>query len=69
MGLLVDGKWRDVWYDTASTGGPFERKASTFRNWMTADGAPDPTGQGASRRNRDAITSTSAWRVLGRTGR
>ena len=49
MGLLVDGVWRDQWYDTASTGGRFERKASTFRNWVTADGAPGPTGEGGFR--------------------
>lgn len=46
MGLLVDGVWRDQWYDTASTGGRFERKASSFRNWVTADGAPGPSGEG-----------------------
>ncbi len=46
MGLLVDGVWRDQWYDTASTGGRFERKESAFRNWVTADGAPGPSGEG-----------------------
>ena len=46
MGMLVNGEWHDVWYDTASTGGRFERKASTFRNWVTPDGAPGPTGVG-----------------------
>ena len=46
MGLLVDGVWQDQWYDTASTGGRFVRKASQFRNWITADGSPGPTGQG-----------------------
>ncbi|GJE62638.1 glutathione S-transferase family protein [Methylobacterium trifolii] len=46
MGLLVDGVWQDRWYDTASTGGRFERKASAYRNWITADGAPGPSGQG-----------------------
>lgn len=46
MGMLVDGEWRDVWYDTASTGGRFERKASSFRNWVTPDGSPGPTGTG-----------------------
>lgn len=46
MGLLVDGKWQDDWYDTASTGGRFERKASAFRNWVTPDGAPGPSGTG-----------------------
>lgn len=45
MGLLVDGKWQDKWYDTESTGGKFERKASQFRNWVTADGSAGPTGK------------------------
>jgi putative glutathione S-transferase len=46
MGLLVDGVWRDQWYDTKSTGGRFVRKDSAFRNWITADGSPGPTGTG-----------------------
>src|SRR4051812_21424461 len=46
MGMLVDGEWRDVWYDTAASDGRFERKASAFRNWVTADGAPGPSGAG-----------------------
>lgn len=46
MGLLVDGKWHDVWYDTESTKGRFERSKSQFRNWVTADGSPGPTGEG-----------------------
>ncbi|MCU0899901.1 MAG: glutathione S-transferase family protein [Cypionkella sp.] len=46
MGQLVDGTWHDVWYDTASTGGAFERKAARFRNWVTRDGAAGPTGRG-----------------------
>lgn len=45
MGLLVNGKWVDQWYDTESTDGQFERDASQFRNWITADGNPGPTGQ------------------------
>ena len=39
MGLLVNGEWHDQWYDTASTGGRFVRKGSTFRDWVTADGS------------------------------
>ena len=31
MGLLVDGKWQDKWYDTSSTGGRFVRQDSSFR--------------------------------------
>ena len=46
MGLLVDGQWQDVWYDTKSNRGRFERKASQFRNWVTPDGAAGTTGHG-----------------------
>ncbi len=46
MGLLVDGEWQDKWYDTESSGGKFERSAAKFRNWVTADGAPGPSGDG-----------------------
>lgn len=46
MGQLVDGTWHDVWYDTTSTGGAFERTTAKFRNWITADGAAGPTGEG-----------------------
>ncbi len=41
MGLLVDGKWHDEWYDTKSTGGRFVRKDSAFRSWVRADGSTD----------------------------
>lgn len=46
MGLLVDGQWQDRWYDTKKTGGKFERESSKFRNWVTADGSPGPSGEG-----------------------
>ncbi len=46
MGLLIDGEWRDQWYDTKSTGGAFQRQDSQFRNWVTADGSAGPTGTG-----------------------
>lgn len=46
MGRLVDGEWRADWYDTASTGGNFVRSTSGYRNWITADGQPGPTGKG-----------------------
>ncbi len=46
MGLLVDGKWHDQWYDTDSTGGRFIRSDAQFRNWVTPDGSPGPSGQG-----------------------
>lgn len=44
MGLLVDGKWQDKWYETKSNGGRFVRSESQFRNWITPDGSAGPTG-------------------------
>ncbi len=46
MGLLVDGKWQDQWYDTKASGGKFIRSEAQFRNWVTADGLPGSTGEG-----------------------
>ena len=45
MGLLVDGKWHDKWYDTAKTKGKFERSIAQFRNWITVDGSAGPSGE------------------------
>ena len=44
MGLLIDGKWHDQWYDTSSTGGRFVRNDAQFRNWITPDGSAGPSG-------------------------
>ena len=49
MGLLVDGVWHDKWYDTKASGGRFVRQDSRFRNWVTADGSPGPSGSGGFR--------------------
>jgi len=46
MGLLVHGKWEDRWYDTDGHEGHFERSAAQFRNWVTPDGSPGPSGRG-----------------------
>jgi putative glutathione S-transferase len=46
MGLLVDGKWHDQWYDTSSTGGAFKRTDAQFRNWVSPDGSAGPSGEG-----------------------
>src|SRR5215210_1774307 len=46
MGLLVNGKWQDRWYDTASSGGRFVRQDALIRNWVTPDGSPGPRGEG-----------------------
>ncbi|TPL84331.1 glutathione S-transferase family protein [Mesorhizobium sp. B2-3-13] len=40
MGLLVDGKWQDRWYDTKNSGGKFVRAQSQWRDWITRDGTP-----------------------------
>jgi putative glutathione S-transferase len=45
MGMLVDGKWHDVWYDTDASKGRFVRSESQFRNWITADGKAGPSGK------------------------
>jgi len=46
MGQLVNGVWDPSWYDTARSGGRFERTVTRFRNWVTPDGAPGPSGTG-----------------------
>ncbi|WP_043319890.1 glutathione S-transferase family protein [Microbulbifer sp. HZ11] len=46
MGLLVNGEWKDKWYDTDKSGGEFEREAAQLRNWITADGSAGPSGEG-----------------------
>jgi putative glutathione S-transferase len=40
MGLLVEGRWQDRWYDTKESGGRFVRSQSQWRDWVTRDGAP-----------------------------
>lgn len=49
MGLLVEGKWVDQWYDTKSSNGKFVRQDASFRNWITADGSAGPTGSAGYR--------------------
>jgi putative glutathione S-transferase len=44
MGQLIDGVWQD---DVAQhKDGRFVRPATRFRNWVTPDGAPGPSGTG-----------------------
>jgi putative glutathione S-transferase len=42
MGLLIDGIWRDEWYDTKSSGGKFERPQTAFRARVEAGGPFEP---------------------------
>jgi glutathionyl-hydroquinone reductase len=46
MGLLVDGVWQDEQYAERAPTGRFVRPATRFRNWVTEDGSPGPTGEG-----------------------
>lgn len=46
--MLVDGKWTSDWHPVQSKDGDgrFVRQTSSFRNWITPDGRPGPTGEG-----------------------
>jgi putative glutathione S-transferase len=44
MGLLINGVWHEQEPAPAKEG-HFERRDSAFRNWITPDGRPGPTGQ------------------------
>ena len=44
MGVLVDGVWRDEQLERAQNG-HFVRPATRYRNWITEDGGPGPTGK------------------------
>lgn len=46
MGLLVEGVWHDKGYEQDKHDGRFERDASAFRNWVTADGRAGASGEG-----------------------
>lgn len=46
--MLVEGKWVESWQpiQSADEKGRFVRQVSSFRNWITADGSPGPSGNG-----------------------
>ncbi|WP_185805175.1 glutathione S-transferase family protein [Pontivivens nitratireducens] len=46
--MLVNGKWVENWQPVqkADEQGRFVRQVSEFRNWITPDGRPGPTGEG-----------------------
>lgn len=46
--MLVNGKWTADWQPVQGTDakGGFVRQTSSFRHWVTTDGAPGPTGEG-----------------------
>lgn len=45
MGLLIEGRWHDQWYES-SKDGAFQRETAQRRNWVTRDGQPGPSGEG-----------------------
>ncbi len=45
MGLLVEGKWVDKWYDTESHGGEFIREDSQFRETIGSAAHPAQAGR------------------------
>lgn len=53
MGLLVNGKWQDKWYDTDGNDGEFKRENAQLRNWVTADGSAGPTGEAGFKAEKD----------------
>ncbi|WP_112320409.1 glutathione S-transferase family protein [Oceanibium sediminis] len=46
MGKLIEGKWHSDSGAAISASGAFQRNESSFRNWITPDGAPGPSGVG-----------------------
>ncbi|MDX8390378.1 MAG: glutathione S-transferase family protein [Mariprofundaceae bacterium] len=42
MGLLIEGKWHNQWYDTGKSDGRFIRSESQFRNWIVEGGEFQP---------------------------
>ena len=46
MGQLVDGTWQTQSLKALAKDGDFKRQETTFRNWITADGSPGPSGEG-----------------------
>lgn len=46
MSLVKQGKLKGDWLEEETKDGEFVRLDSVFRNWVTADGSPGPSGQG-----------------------
>ncbi len=46
MGLLVNGIWQDEEHRERTPEGHFVRPTTRFRNWVTEDGSPGPSGEG-----------------------
>lgn len=53
MSLMVNGELCPNWLESEVEDGAFVRKSSQFRNWVTRDGSPGPTGKGGFRAEPD----------------
>lgn len=53
--MLVNGKWHKDFHPVQAEDdeGGFERQDSVFRNWITIDGSPGPTGTGGFKAEAD----------------
>ena len=45
MGVMIDGKWTQQDLVRNDSSGRFVRRDSIFRNWITSNGAPGPSGE------------------------
>ena len=45
-GHFIDGVWRSEWHKTGAEDGRFALTEPRFRNWVTEDGRPGPSGDG-----------------------
>jgi len=43
---MVDGVWQDEQHEVRTKDGRFVRPTTRYRNWVTADGGPGPSGDG-----------------------
>ena len=53
--MLVNGIWKEDWQPVQGSDeqGRFIRQTSKFRNWITPDGSPGPTGTGGFKAQED----------------
>ena len=71
MGVMIEGVWHsDEPASGSADDGKYCRSVSSFRNWITPDGAPGPKGEGGfAAENLGVTTSILRWAARGRTAR
>ena len=60
-GLLIEGRWQAQDTGKPDRNGHFKRTESSFRNWVTADGSPGPTGTGGFSAEPDRYHLYVSW--------